>query len=80
MKNKLKIGENEINNYNENIFNLEEDGSENERMEKLKEMLEKNTLMAKQLQMEYKEFIIKANNEREKYIRYLSIYMIKYKI
>lgn len=69
MKNKLKIGENEINNYNENIFNLEEDGSENERMEKLKEMLEKNTLMAKQLQMEYKEFIIKANNEREKYIR-----------
>ena len=73
--NKLELIKNKNNNNNdsfnneENIFNLDEEGSENEMIEKLTEMVQKNTIMAKQLQDEYKNFIIKANNEREKYIK-----------
>ena len=79
--NKLELVKNKINNKNKNededdgfnndkhIFNLEDEDSENEMIEKLNEMVQKNSIMAKQLQTEYQEYIIKANNEREKYIK-----------
>ena len=69
MKNKIVYQNEDTINKEENIFNLEDKDSQNEMIEKLNEILERNSIMARQLQMEYREFIIKANNEREKYIK-----------
>ena len=79
--NKLELVKNRINNKNKkeelddsfnndkHIFSLEDEDSENEMIEKLNEMVQKNSSMAIQLQKEYQDYIIKANNEREKYIK-----------
>lgn len=76
--NKLELLKSKIKNKNEdeesfknnqNIFNLEDEDSENEMIEKLSEIVKKNSAQAKQLQNEYQEYIEKANNEREKYIK-----------
>jgi hypothetical protein len=73
--NKLELMKNKIDDTEdyydakENIFNLEEEDTEKEMLEKLTEMVEKNEASAKQLQIEYESYIIKANNEREKYIK-----------
>ena len=74
--NKLELIKNRIDNPDEenfnnevSIFDLEDEDSQNEMIEKCNEMVEKNTIMAKQIQSEYCQFITKANNEREKYIK-----------
>ena len=72
MKNKIKEKTERKGSYDkeENIFNLEEEEeNDKEMVEKLNEMVQKNSTQAKQLQIEYQEYIIKANNEREKYIK-----------
>ena len=53
----------------EDIFKLEEDGSDEEFFEKYSEMVKNNSEMAKLLQIEYLEYLKKANEEREKYIK-----------
>ena len=62
------IEDSDINNNN-NIFNLDEEDNEDEMIEKLTEIVEKNKISSKQLQTEYEDYIIKANNERIKYIK-----------
>ena len=64
------------NNENENNNDINEQESKNEEEENRKEMidgmteiLEKNKISAKQLQLDYQDYIIKANAEREKYIK-----------
>ena len=71
LKNKMKdkIKEEESFTKEENIFNLDEEDNDSEMFEKLNEMVQKNSIQAKQLQIEYQQYIIKANNEREKYIK-----------
>ena len=53
----------------DNIFKLEDDGTDEELFEKYTEMVRNNSEMAKILQIEYQEYIKKANEEREKYIK-----------
>ena len=73
--NKLELMKNKRDNPKEeesficgkNIFNLEEDNSQIEEIDKLSEIVENNKHMAKVLQLEYLDFIKKANKEREKY-------------
>ena len=47
----------------------ENEENDKEMMEKMEEILEKNKISAKQLQIDYQEYIDKANIEREKYIK-----------
>ena len=54
---------------NQNIFNLDEENKNDEIIEKLSDTVEKNKKTAKILQMEYNNYLIKANAEREKYIQ-----------
>ena len=58
--------ENEIDNDN----NSEIEENRKEMLEKLNEILEKNKISAKQLQLDYIDYIKKANKEREKYIKF----------
>ena len=69
IKNKLKSRNDEEENFNEYLFKLDEEGNDEEVVEKLTEMVRNNSNMAKQLQIEYEEYIQKANGEREKYIK-----------
>ena len=56
-------------NIKENIFKLEDDGTDEELFEKYTEMVKNNSEMAKILQIEYQDYIKKANEERKKYIK-----------
>ena len=47
----------------------EKEENDKEMMEKMEEILEKNKISAKQLQIDYQDYIDKANIEREKYIK-----------
>ena len=67
MKNKINDEEDFID-VHQNIFTLDDEDNEKEMLEKLTEIVENNKVSAKQLQIEYEDYIIKANNEREKYI------------
>ena len=69
IKNKIKSKNDEEENFNEHLFKLDEEGNDEEVIEKLKEMVKNNSNIAKQLQIEYEEYIKKANGEREKYIK-----------
>ena len=70
IKNKIKSKNDEEENFfNEHLFKLEEEGNDEEVIEKLTEMVKNNESMSKQLQIEYEEYIKKANGEREKYIK-----------
>ena len=66
-KNNSKKEEKEEN-TKDNIFKLEDDGTDEELFEKYTEMVKNNSEMAKLLQIEYQEYIKKANEERKKYI------------
>lgn len=72
--NKLEVYKNTINkdktpkNEEENEL-TEEEENQKEMLEKMNEIFEKNKTTAKQLQIEYQDYIDKANNEREKYIK-----------
>ena len=67
-KNNSKKEEKEEN-TKDNIFKLEDDGTDEELFEKYTEMVKNNSEMAKLLQIEYQEYIKKANEERKKYIK-----------
>ena len=67
-KNKIKNNSNKENDINENDNEKEE--NDKEMIEKMEEILEKNKQSAKQLQLDYQEYIIKANAERDKYIKF----------
>ena len=81
--NKLEIYKNQIkendNNENENTAEINNDEDEESKMEEeenrkemiegMSEILEKNKISARQLQLDYQDYIIKANAEREKYIK-----------
>ena len=67
MKNKISDEEDFVD-VHQNIFTLHDEDNEQEMLEKLTEIVENNKVSAKQLQIEYEDYIIKANNEREKYI------------
>ena len=69
IKNKIKIKNDDEENFNKHLFKLEENGNDEEVTEKLTEMVKNNSNMAKQLQIEYEEYLQKANGEREKYIK-----------
>jgi len=69
IKNKSLLKNTEEKNNNENIDLTEEEENEKEMLEKMNEILEKNKITAKQLQIEYQDYINKANGEREKYIK-----------
>ena len=70
IKNKNNNSKNEKeDNFKENIFKLEEGGEDEELFEKYTEMVKNNSEMAKLFQVEYLEYIKKANEEREKYIK-----------
>ena len=59
----------ENNNENEIIDSTEEEENQKEMLENMNEILEKNKITAKQLQIEYQDYINTANAEREKYIK-----------
>ena len=67
-KNNSKKEEKEEN-TKDNIFKLEDDETDEELFEKYTEMVKNNSEMAKLLQIEYQEYIKKANEERKKYIK-----------
>ena len=48
---------------------MEEEENRKEMIEGMSEILEKNKISARQLQLDYQDYIIKANAEREKYIK-----------
>jgi hypothetical protein len=72
--NKLEVYKNTINkdktpkNEEENDL-TEEEENQKEMLENMNEILEKNKITAKQLQIEYQDYINTANAEREKYIK-----------
>lgn len=76
LKNQIKKDENnekgetneveENNEDNDNKSEIEE--NRKEMLDKMTEILEKNRISAKQLQLDYQDYIIKANKNRDKYI------------
>ena len=68
-KNKKENYDKNIEEKNINNNDIDIDDEEKEMIEKMNEMLEKNKTTSKQLQLDYQEYIKKANVEREKYIK-----------
>ena len=67
-KNKKENYDKNIEEKNINNNDIDIDDEEKEMIEKMNEILEKNKTTSKQLQLDYQEYIKKANVEREKYI------------
>ena len=67
-KNKKENYDKNIEEKNINNNDIDIDDEEKEMIEKMNEILEKNKNTSKQLQLDYQEYIKKANVEREKYI------------
>ena len=67
-KNKKENYDKNIEEKNINNNDIDIDDEEKEMIEKMNEILENNKLTSKQLQLDYQEYIKKANVEREKYI------------
>jgi hypothetical protein len=68
-KNKKENYDKNIEEKNINNNDIDIDDEEKEMIEKMNEILEKNKTTSKQLQLDYQEYIKKANVEREKYIK-----------
>ena len=68
-KNKKENYDKNIEEKNINNNDIDIDDEEKEMIEKMNEILEKNKKTSKQLQLDYQEYIKKANVEREKYIK-----------
>ena len=68
-KNKRENYDKNIEEKNINNNDIDIDDEEKEMIEKMNEILEKNKTTSKQLQLDYQEYIKKANVEREKYIK-----------
>ena len=68
-KNKKENYDKNIEEKNINNNDIDIDDEEKEMIEKMNEILEKNKMTSKQLQLDYQEYIKKANVEREKYIK-----------
>ena len=68
-KNKKENYDKNIEEKNINNNDIDIDDEEKEMIEKMNEILENNKLTSKQLQLDYQEYIKKANVEREKYIK-----------
>lgn len=70
-KNKIKETKNSEKNNNDDNNNeiQEEEENQKEMLEKMTEILEKDKMTAKQLQLDYQNYLDKANTEREKYIK-----------
>ena len=69
-KNKKENYDKNIEEKNINNNDIDIDDEEKEMIEKMNEILEKNKTTSKQLQLDYQEYIKKANVEREKYIKF----------
>ena len=68
-KNKKENYDKNIEEKNINNNDIDIDDEEKEMIEKMNEILENNKMTSKQLQLDYQEYIKKANVEREKYIK-----------